>query len=90
MLGHVVTQYAAVVGTSSAASFSVGGFVDSKGLQGGAAGSGAAQQLVKSVQVSDCVYAMPAQPAPIATPAPKPRPRKIIRRPVVVDCGCKR
>lgn len=69
MLGHVVTQYAAVVGTSSAASFSLGGFVDSKGLQGGAAGSGAAQQLVKSIQVSDCVYAMPkpevAQPTVI-------------------------
>lgn len=61
MLGHVVTQYAAVVGTSSAASFSVGGFVDSKGLQGGAAGSGAAQQLVKSLQVAECLYAMPKQ-----------------------------
>lgn len=93
MLGHVVTQYAAVVGTSSAASFSLGGFVDSKGLQGGAAGSGAAQQLVKSLQVMECVYATPAPyVAPIVTPAPvyKPRPRKVVRRPVVVDCGCKK
>lgn len=92
MLGHVVTQYAAVVGTSSAASFSVGGFVDSKGLQGGAAGSGAAQQLVKSLQVMECVYANPVAAAPVVTPAPvyKPRPRKVIRRPVVVDCGCTR
>lgn len=92
MLGHVVTQYAAVVGTSSAASFSLGGFVDSKGLQGGAAGSGAAQQLVKSLQVMDCLMEIKAVAAPIVTPAPvyKPRPRKVVRRPVVVDCGCKR
>lgn len=94
MLGHVVTQYAAVVGTSSAASFSVGGFVDSKGLQGGAAGSGAAQQLVKSVQVTDCVYATPA-PAVTVFPAPfvKQRAKKVrtaLRRPVGVDCGCKK
>lgn len=89
MLGHVVTQYAAVVGTSSAASFSLGGFVDSKGLQGGAAGSGAAQQLVKSIQVSDCVYAMPKPEVVQPTVIYQTRTRTITKwrdRPVAPPC----
>jgi hypothetical protein len=89
MLGHVVTQYAAVVGTSSAASFSLGGFVDSKGLQGGAAGSGAAQQLVKSIQVADCLYAMPKPEVVQPTVIYQTRTRTVTKwrdRPVAPPC----
>jgi len=92
MLGHVVTQYAAVVGTSSAASFSLGGFVDSKGLQGGAAGSGAAQQLVKSIQVADCIYAMPkpeVREVPVPVPTVIYKTRTVTKwrdRPVAPPC----
>lgn len=78
LIGHQVTQYAAILGTSSAASFSVGGFVDSKGLQGGAAGSGARQQLVKGLQVMECVVPV-ALPLPAATAVPAPAPAAVIK-----------
>lgn len=84
LMGHIVTQAWATLGTSSAAGFSIGGFVDSKGLQGGANASGAVQQLVKGLQVMDCV--MPTvQVAPL--PAPKPRPRPVRRVVAPVPCA---
>jgi hypothetical protein len=94
LIGHQVTQYAAILGTSSAASFSVGGFVDSKGLQGGAAGSGARQQLVKGLQVSECIVPVaPPPPPPAVIVTPPPAPRVVYRtryrdRPVKPACCC--
>lgn len=66
MMGHQVTQYTAVIGTSSGASFSLGGFgKDGQAAQGGAAASGQLQQIVAKVQVLDCVFAQPkALPLP--------------------------
>lgn len=78
LIGHQVTQYAAILGTSSAASFSVGGFVDSKGLQGGAAGSGARQQLVKGLQVSECLYQEPVRTVTVYEERIVKQPPKVI------------
>lgn len=58
LMGHRVIRYMAVLGTSSAASFSVGGFSNSGGgAQGGAGGSGQMQQMVSRVAVEECVMA---------------------------------
>lgn len=57
LIGHQIMVMAAVIGTSTAASFSLGGFSASGGgAQGGVAASGQLQQLVKSVEVVECVY----------------------------------
>lgn len=85
LIGNMVTQAWATVGTSSAAGFSIGGFVDAKGLQGGANASGAVQQLVKSLQVTDCV--MPTVQPQVIKPTYKPRPRPVRRvAPAPVPC----
>jgi hypothetical protein len=67
--GEVVTFLAAALGTSSAGSFSIGGYgKDGNGGQGGAAASGQLQQIVTRVLRRDCVMARAVEPAPIAIP----------------------
>lgn len=80
LMGHQVTQFVAVLGTSSAGSFSIGGFgKDGQGGQGGGAASGQLQQIVGKVAVIDCVMpsrvvaAAPVAPALVAAPMPAPR-----------------
>ncbi len=94
LIGHQVTQYAAILGTSSAASFSIGGATTGGQAGMGAAGSGARQQLVKGLQVMECVVPV-ERPAPVAIvpPAPPAPPRVIYRtryrdRPVAPSCCC--
>lgn len=81
LMGHAVTVYTAILGTSSAASLSLAGYgKDGQGAQGGGAASGQLQQIVQRVVVRECVYAHEAvsvahTPAPIRiepTPLDKP------------------
>ena len=63
--GHEVVEYVAVLGTSSAGSFSVAGYgTDGNGVQGGASGGGALQQMVARVSVRECVMSA-VSPAPV-------------------------
>jgi hypothetical protein len=59
LFGHQVTQYAAILGTSSSGSFSLGGYGSSgNGAQGGAAQSGQLQQISSRFYVRDCLMAV--------------------------------
>lgn len=84
--GHKVTRFATVLGTSSAQSFSVGGYgTNSNGGQGGASASGQLQQIVKQADVEECVYAtrpviVPMASAVVACPLSLPTSKPIARK----------
>jgi len=101
LMGHSVTTYTAVVGTSSGGSLSLGGFGRSgDGAQGGGATTGAMQQVVQRVTVRGCVFAqekaivvvpaapvvVPAPPPPAITLAPAPVPKKRAARKPLPQC----
>ncbi len=75
LMGSQFWEKAAVIGTSTGSSFSLGGFGrNGDGGQGGAAASGQLQRQVSQYTVRDCIYAeeAQAQPAPVAAARPLP------------------
>lgn len=71
LIGHIVIEKTGILGTSSASSFSLGGFSNNGGGgQGGAAASGQLQQIVTHYTLRDCVI----QTAPVVVAAPTPAP----------------
>ena len=65
LMGHSITTYTAVLGTSSAASLTLAGFSrQGDGAQGGGSTGGQMQQLVQRVTIRECLFAQ-AAPAPL-------------------------
>lgn len=61
LMGHSVTVYTAVLGTSSAASLSLAGYgKEGQGAQGGGSTGGQLQQMVQRIAVRECVMAQMA------------------------------
>jgi hypothetical protein len=86
LMGHKVTTYTAVVGTSSGGSLSLGGFGRSgDGAQGGGSTTGAMQQVVQRVTVRACVFAQekPVVVTPVAAPVVLPVGLPIIAPPAM-------
>lgn len=78
LMGHEVTILATTIGTSTAGSISLGIFGKSNdAAQGGSSSSGSVQQIVKEIELRECVFAMPKADAPTPpadrTHAPAPK-----------------
>lgn len=58
LMGHEAYITEKTLGTSSSASFSIGGFGSSGGGQGGSQGSGSLTQSIKQVEIFECIYAI--------------------------------
>lgn len=77
LMGHRVTRYMVVLGTSSASSFSIGGFSNNGGgAQGGSGGSGQIQQMASRVAVDECLVSVEVpMTTPVAVVKPIDTPR---------------
>lgn len=78
LMGHEVTILATTIGTSTAGSISLGIFGKSNdAAQGGSSSSGSVQQIVKEIELRECVFAMPKAdaltPPADRTHAPAPK-----------------
>lgn len=58
LMGHEAYITEKTLGTSSSASFSIGGFGSNGGGQGGSQGSGSLTQSIKQVEIFECIYAI--------------------------------
>lgn len=73
LIGHMLNEFVAVVGTSSSKSISGWGVgKEQNGGGGGAANSGSHQQIVVRITVKDCL--MPVKAAPVAVQIQQPAP----------------
>ena len=80
LIGHMLNEFVAVVGTSSSKSISGWGVgKEQNGGGGGAANSGSHQQIVVRITVKDCLMPV-AKPAPVVAPLPPVRPIELPAR----------